>query len=164
MKPEVESIDVNPHREDDEHRLGVWEHEDEDFVWGPVSDNKKWSKQLDAFKKKGKSIPQHFFSPDFVDSSSAVEASSTGDAIEVNSTGCDTAPKFRAGMWRHVAEVKIPVGLVTPNARLIHSNSTKGRALGLGQLVQTDSKEFPAILVHHIHESYVVCIVYIPND
>ena len=117
-----------------------------------------------SFNKKGKSIPQHLFSPDFVDSSSAVEVSSTGDASEVNSTGCDTAHKFRDGMWRPVAEVKSPVGLVKPNTSMIHSNSTKGRALGFGQLVQPPSKELPAILVHQIHESYVVCIVYIPND
>ena len=164
MKPEVEPIDVYLYREEDEFWLQKWEDTEEDFVWGPVSAAKKWKDRLNRCNDRGMSIAQHLRSPDVVAPSPGVEASSTGDAAEDDSIGGDTAKlKFRAGTWRPVTTVNSPAGLVTANARVLHSNSAQGRALGFGQLMQLQ-KELPAILVHQIHESYVVCIVYIPND
>ena len=136
---DVESIDVLL-SEDDDFWQTWWEDQKEDFVWGPVSTSKKWVNRLHIFKKRGGSVPQHLRSPDVVDS--------TGDTEDTET--------FRAGTWRAVADVQSPVGVVKPNATLLHINQMRGRALGFGQLTQLQV-EPQAILVHQIH-------VYIPND
>ena len=147
MKLEVDFDGDLQEREDDEVLLSKWELQDQDFLWGPVSSSKKWAGKRDRFATTGQSVPPEMRSPDVVRSSSGT----TGDASSTVLQGST----FRADTWNPLAELDCPAGKVTQSATVLHKNSMSARVLGLG-LVKQESSKLPAILVHQIHESYVV--------